>query len=144
MRLRERLCAGLFLLACTTTGAHAVTSHPATFLHVVDGDNVWLNIQVYQQLRSEDNFRLNGIDTPESNWRAKCPEEKALGNTVKANLEGILSEAKSIRVHVMDDDEKFGRPLIELYADGVWVNQEMINRGWARPYHGEKKSSWCP
>lgn len=124
------------------TGSMGSTLHPAEFHHVVDGDNMWLTVQTYLEGKTTDNFRLNGLDTPESTWRAKCAKEKALGNTAKATLDGIM-EAADVVVVEAHKRGKFGRPLVTVFADGESVNDKMIELKLARPYKGDKKSDWC-
>lgn len=108
---------------------------------IVDGDTIRVDYHSY---------RLGGLDTPETR-QPKCPEEKELGLKAKAQMEKMINSAIIVRVttyiHPLLKEaarDKYGRILAKIEADGVDVAQEMIRLGYARPYNGETKSSWCP
>ncbi len=39
--------------------------------------------------------------------------------------------------------DKYGRTLATLTANGRDVGDVLIGEGLARPYHGERRKSWC-
>lgn len=103
-----------------------------TFI-VVDGDTIKAPYGV--------TYRLLGFDTPETHF-AKCDAELELGLAAKDRLEELLekSEVKVIESGKLD---KYGRTLAHLMADGRDVGEILIGEGLARPYHGERRRSWC-
>ena len=76
------------------------------------------------------NVRLNGIDTPEI--RGKCWREKGLALNAKRRLNEILKKSKR---------GKYFRIVAGVWADGVEVNEVLINEGYAVRYQGGKKQS---
>lgn len=87
-------------------------------------------------------FRLTGIDTPESTWRAKCYEEKQLGQEAKEVVQHLIESFTRHEAIILGKD-KYGRYLCELFIGGQSVNEYLIDTGLAVPYHGGKKRSWC-
>ena len=81
---------------------------------------------------------MMGMDTPES--RTRDLEEKKFGLLAKEYLTMKL-EAEDIIVRTEVDIEKgkFGRILGWVWADGVNVNQQMIDENIAVAYHGQSK-----
>ena len=89
-----------------------------TFLvsRVIDGDTI--------VLEGGEHVRYIGIDTPETG-RPYYPEAK------KANEELVLG--KRVRMHMdVSDRDRYERLLRYVYADGTFVNAELVRRGLAR------------
>lgn len=118
----------------------AQTTYQASQYRVIDGDSVQMTMTVYPGIEVSDNFRIEGIDAPE--LRGKCEEEKGLANTAKAALSGLLADADILLVTVFGKD-KYGRPLALLHADDTEVGAWMIEQGYARPYDGKARGTWC-
>ena len=97
----------------------------ATLVRVVDGDTVWLEVDLGFDIRRLDSFRLVGINAPEMN----TAEGKAAREWLVARLPAVLM----IRT-VKDRREKYGRYLATLYVDGTNVNEQMIEEGHAQRY----------
>lgn len=94
---------------------------------VVDGDTVHLDVDLgFTLWRSNDSYRLGRIDAPEMSTAA--------GPLAKSALEGYLAHPdgtpKVLMVQTQKAD-KYGRYLIELFADGVNVNDWMVANGFA-------------
>jgi endonuclease YncB( thermonuclease family) len=125
--------------------------YQATVHHVVDGDTVYFNLTKMFNLTVDFgfnildtvtltktavmDFRLYGINTPEV-----VGITKTAGLAASAELARLLGLG-SIRV-VSYKADKYGRWLADIYvqpATGVeiWVNQTLINGGFAKPYFGE-------
>jgi endonuclease YncB( thermonuclease family) len=84
------------------------------------------------------NCRLSRIDTPE--LRTKCPIEKQYGYLVRDKLrEKILNKVIKI---TCGDFDKYGRLLIDIYIDGININDWLINSNYAFAYDGGTKKSW--
>lgn len=123
----------------------------ALFLSLKDADTfviAWRVAEVpgkspTQAVWLEQVMRLDGLDTPES-FRPQCPEEKALAEQAKHRITELFKDDPRAWVVVSPHAEKFGRALLDLYTyDKVNVRKDLIARGLAREYHGEKKQGWC-
>ncbi len=105
---------------------------PSAFI-VVDGDT----------LRSPAGvrYRLLGLDAPET-ARAESDEELMLGMKAKWRLQTLIAsgEARIIEKGKLD---KFGRTLATLTVNGKDIAETLIAEGLARPYHGQRRASWC-
>ena len=93
-------------------------------------------------------YRIAGIDTPESNGRAKCPHESTLANLASANAKVMAARAGMVaQVSLPVAQEKYGRYLakVSFIIDGQRVEwaQAQIAAGYAKPYYGSKKTEWC-
>ncbi len=111
-------------------------------IKIVDGDTIDVDIDLgMNTIKANERIRLAGIDTPESRTTDKF--EKSLGLESKEYLKSKLKEAKSIiiKTELPDSTEKYGRMLGWIYLDGdtVYINDHMINDGYAWKYMGETK-----
>lgn len=106
----------------------------ARVLKVIDGDTVDLDTDLGCDMHIYQRIRLNGINAPEKNTKA--------GKDAKAFLERLLlgHDTIVIKTH-KDEKEKYGRYLAELYLpdNPISVNQQLIDAGQAKEYHGEKR-----
>lgn len=108
-------------------------------IKIVDGDTIDVEIDLGFDISYSQRVRLNGIDTPES--RTTNLEEKKLGLEVKEYLKNRL-EGKTgivIKTEKPDSSEKYGRILGTLTVDGISLNQEMVDKGYAWGYGGGTK-----
>ena len=105
---------------------------------VIDGDTFDCIMDLGFDVLLEARVRMMGMDTPES--RTRDLEEKKFGLLAKEYLTMKL-EAEDIIVRTEVDIEKgkFGRILGWVWADGVNVNQQMIDENIAVAYHGQSK-----
>jgi micrococcal nuclease len=106
---------------------------------IVDGDTIDVEIDLGFNISYSQRVRLNGIDTPES--RTTNLEEKKLGLEVKEYLKHRLDGKTDILIKTEkpDSSEKYGRILGTLTIDGVSINQEMVDKGYAWGYDGGTK-----
>lgn len=111
--------------------------YAAKVTKIVDGDTVDVEIDLGFDVTIKQRLRLKGIDTPET--KTKNKEEKELGLKAKRITEECIRCAKSIVIRTHKDD-KYGRMLAEIIADGINVNQKLIDEGFAVPYDGGKKT----
>jgi endonuclease YncB( thermonuclease family) len=111
--------------------------YAAKFISNYDGDTCVLSIDLGFDVSIQQSIRLIGIDTPE----LKTGDFKAAGKTVKTWLEGKLTGAKLI-IKTSKSNDKYGRILAEIFVQGDdrSVNQQLLDRGWAVPYGGGKKT----
>ena len=110
----------------TSTGALTVN---ATVIYVTDGDTIGVKIDGV-----EERVRLIGIDTPETkkpNTPVQC-----FGPEATAFTKSLLPEGTALYVERdVEARDIYGRLLAYIYrsADGMFVNMEVIGRGYARP-----------
>ena len=99
-----------------------VSAYPATVVKVVDGDSVIVDVPAWAETPFHRmSIRVVGIDTPEKRRPpAKCAAEVRLG----------LAASAYARTLALPDGRDWGAL--------------MIAGGYARPYDGGRKSSWCP
>lgn len=100
---------------------------------VVDGDTI--------KAPFGPTYRILGYDTPET-YFAKCDAERELGLAAKAKLEELLARGE-VRVLESGKTDRYGRSLAKVTINGEDLARVMIREGLARPYHGERRQSWC-
>jgi micrococcal nuclease len=137
---RALLCIAVLLTACRgtpppadTVPAISATSTTilanAVLVRVIDGDTIDITIA-----GSEERVRLIGIDTPETkkpNTPVQC-----FGPEASEFTHSLLPEGTPL--HLERDAEArdpYGRLLAYVYRveDGLFVNMEIMLRGYARP-----------
>jgi micrococcal nuclease len=97
------------------------------------GDNVWL--------RGKE-IRLAGLDTPEI--RSKDPLEVAAAMKCREFVAGRLEVGKEYPFISTEKADKYGRAMGSIHdAEGNDVGSLLINLGYARCYHGDKKEPWA-
>ena len=111
----------------------------AKLVRVIDGDTFVAELDLGFRTHKVETVRLSGINTPES--RTRDLEEKRHGLAAKKALGDLLTTADRLVVNVKDIG-KFGRALGIIYADNLNVNFELIDKGYAYPYGGEKKMTY--
>ena len=92
---------------------------------VIDGDTI--------VLRNGRVVRYIGMDTPE---KGECYYEEAK----KRNEELVLGKKVELVKDVSDKD-KYGRLLRHVYADGIFVNWELVREGYAEAFSVEPNIS---
>ena len=107
----------------------------ATLNRVVDGDTVWLDVELGFNVRLKVELRLEGINTPEVTG-----VQKVAGLAAKSELARLLSLGTIHFISVKT--EKYGRYLATLFVTPVGqpainVNEALIKGGFAKPYTGE-------
>ena len=113
-------------------------TYTASVLKVIDGDTIEVDFDLgFGVWLRNQRIRLDGIDTPES--RTADKEEKVRGTLSKEKLKEILG--KDIRITTkIDPNEKYGRILgVLVNADGINVNEWLIQNNYAVKYSGENK-----
>jgi micrococcal nuclease len=98
-------------------------------VRVVDGDTVVLDFGAVTE-----SVRLIGIDTPES-VKPDSPVE-CFGVEASSFTRSLLPEGTAVRVERdVEARDDYGRLLAYVYraSDGVFVNQEIVEKGYARP-----------
>ena len=101
----------------------------ATVVRVVDGDT----IQVRLARGAIERVRYIGIDTPESvkpNTPVQC-----FAKAASAFNERLVGGRRVTLVRDVEERDRYGRLLAYVYRrpDGLFVNEELVRRGYARP-----------
>jgi endonuclease YncB( thermonuclease family) len=111
---------------------------------IIDGDTVEFEAPFLPApLKPKLSIRVLGIDTPEKGHRAQCPKEAEAALKASAFTKDKIAKAKKIQIELKDHDKYGGRVLGDVIIDGQRLSELLIANGHARPYHGEKKASWC-
>jgi endonuclease YncB( thermonuclease family) len=120
-------------------------SYFGTVVEHKDGDTSIFNLDLGFRIHFTDEFRWIGVDAPEK-WTE-------LGKISAAALKGILPHESICRVYTFEDGkkkrdkkDKYGRWLAEVWTvhpngdAAINVNQWLVDGGYAREYHGEKRT----
>ena len=106
-----------------------------------DGDTCYVIAPTLPEPLQKMSVRILGIDTPE--MRAECAEEKKLALKGREFANKMFRAAEKIEFANLKWDKYGGRVLVDVYLDGKFYKDEIINAGLARPYDGGTKESWC-
>ncbi len=113
-------------------------TYKAYVIEVIDGDTVWLNIDLGFNAMTTQKVRLRGIDTPEV--------ETLSGMEAKGFVEDALRECPFIAVRTYGRD-KFTRYLVDIFYDedaselgdlvfnGAFLNQDILDEGLGLIYY---------
>jgi endonuclease YncB( thermonuclease family) len=117
-------------------------SAKAEIVHVIDGDTY-----VFRYIGDEPgqtaHVRIRGADTPEKGDLAKCEAERKKANEATAFARRLLPRGTVVSLEQIGVD-KYSRVLaVVRLQDGRDIAEVLIDAGMARPYHGEKRASWC-
>jgi len=111
---------------------------------VVDGDTVAFEANFLPDpIKKELSIRVYGVDTPEKGHRAECESEAKRGEEASAFTKSLVKNAKKTQVVLMSWDKYGGRVLGDVLFDGQSLREQLISKGYAREYYGDKKESWC-
>lgn len=144
----KKLLIALLVLASTTSFAQKQKEgvvYDAVITRVVDGDTVGFQAPFLPDpLKKELSIRVYGVDTPEKGFRAKCPSEDQRGQAATEFTKNAIKASTKRQINLMDWDKYGGRVLGDVLLDGQSLRMMLINKGFAREYYGEAKTSWCP
>jgi len=109
---------------------------------IYDGDTVKI-IVLFGDVPVRFSLRILGIDTPPiKHGEGRLPEEHTAAVKVRDYMRSLFPK-NIAKICIRDWDKYGGRVLGELFLEtGENVAEILIQGGWARPYHGEKKKPW--
>jgi micrococcal nuclease len=114
-------------------------TYTAKVIRVIDGDSLWLEVDIGFRMSFKDNFRLNGIDALE--WNSKSENKRQKAREARDAL-AFLVLGKELRITTTKPG-KYGRWLADLYviSDGeeIHVNDWLVKEGHAVWYGGGKR-----
>ncbi len=87
-------------------------------------------------------IRVVGVDSPEMPGHAQCPAEAAAALAARGFTAAALAGAQRIDLRERGTD-RYRRALAVVLIDGRDLAELLIQAGLGRPYHGEKRRSWC-
>ena len=132
----------ILLLLLIPTSSHAAKNE-CTILRVVDGDTIEVPLSCLPK-NMKLFVRVHGVDTPEKGGRAECKSEAELAATASMYTQSLVGAASNKAVLTNHKWDKFGgRMLADVNLDGIDLRTALIDKKYARSYHGEKKTSWC-
>jgi micrococcal nuclease len=136
------------LIAALSCSVAFANPYSYKITRVIDGDTVAFQADFLPApLKPELSIRVLGVDTPEKGHRASCPQEAEAANRAsqftKDSLNAAIKAGQPILVEIQKHDKYGGRVLGDVIINGQRLSQLLIANGHARPYHGEKKASWC-
>ena len=114
-------------------GAVPDYTYNATIDRWVDGDTVYMTVDLGFRMTSNTDFRLYGINTPE---RTQPGYHEAT-----AFAEGLAPSGTAVVIKTYKDPDKYGRWLAQIFVGTTYVNQSLIDSGHAVPYFGGTKVS---
>jgi micrococcal nuclease len=107
----------------------------AEVLRVVDGDTIVVDLS-----GAEETVRYIGIDTPEP-YRDGEPACFSLEASLRN--EELVSGKRVELVADREDRDRFDRLLRYVYAEGVFVNEVLIEEGYATPLRIEPNTTYA-
>jgi micrococcal nuclease len=146
MKIRSLSKIVLLFIGLGASSISAQTLYNYKVVKVSDGDTVQFEapfMQQYLNLKPVLSLRVLGVDTPEKAPRHQCDAENAKAQAASTFTKSAVASAKVIQFEIKDHDKYGGRVLGDVFLDGVRLSELLIKNGHARPYFGEKKSSWC-
>lgn len=119
-------------------------AYPAEIIKVTDGDTVVIAAPYLPApLKPQLAIRIYGVDTPEKGARAKCTVEDQKGQAASRFTSNAVKKATQSQVIIYDWDKYGGRVLGDVILNGQSLRAMLIQKGYAREYYGEAKTSWC-
>jgi endonuclease YncB( thermonuclease family) len=107
---------------------------------VVDGDTVDVRAHIWLGQSLTVRVRIDGVDTPE--MRSDCADERRLAVAARDFLARRLLNKEITLLRVVYD--KFGgRVRADIRDSEGDIAQALLAAGFARPYRGERRQSWC-
>lgn len=119
--------------------------YKATIVRWVDGDTVWLTVDLGFHLTMTSDFRLYGVNTPEHN--------QAGFHEATQFAESHAPAGSGITIQSFKDPDKYGRWIVKIFVGGsvlagrtdlndasVYLNDALISSGHATPYFGGTKA----
>ncbi len=132
------------ILILLASPAHAQEFYVYKPVKITDGDTIKLDVSKESPLVKKLGLsvRIKGIDTPEKGSKAKCKKESELGQQATKYTTELVGN-KELLLSQVENDHYGGRIVANVKVGGVDIAQELLKKGLARVYNGEKKKSWC-
>jgi len=113
-------------------------NYKAKVIDIYDADTMTVEIDLGFYINYTQKIRLLGIDTPE--LRTKNVKEKHLAYEARDYIRDLLLD-KYVTI-TTEKQGKYGRYLANVFYDDININNELICKGYAKPYYGGKRETW--
>jgi|TARA_R110000824_G_scaffold156625_1_gene329787 micrococcal nuclease len=114
-------------------------AYNAYVVSVYDGDTITVILDMGMGVQKKAKCRLYGIDTPEI--RGKTVREKTAAKVARDRVRELVNE-KTVLIQSLTKPDKYGRLLVKVWINDIYINDLLIEEGLARAYDGGKKSPW--
>lgn len=123
------------VVACHGVGVPlaAPAQEPPAPLRVIDGDTVE---------QAGVTYRIANIDTPETGDRARCPEERRLGEAATGRARALLADPTRVVITPDGSVDRYGRARATVAVDGRGYGDILMAEGLAQPWRG-RRAVWC-
>lgn len=113
-------------------------------LTAVDGDTIRCGTERMRDMGSGAPF-VSGYDAPETGSRAKCAQERLLGEQAKRRLQELLDKPGT---YVVDSGERdrtrSRRRLVSVrLSEGTTAGEVLMREGYAVKWRPGYQSRWC-
>ena len=140
-RSEPPMTANVAMAAPAVMIASDVPRYPVDVVRVLDGDTFEARVQAWPGIEIATKVRLRDIDAPE--LRGRCAKETARAQAARDALAAMLAEG-SVSIARVSLDKYGGRVLAAASTGGTGdVAAALLARGYARPYAGRQRQSWC-
>lgn len=112
----------------------------ADVVRIIDGDTFGAAARIRLGEAVDIHVRIEGIDAPELHTRCGAERRRALAakDYLENRIGGGEVELSGVRY------DKYGGRVRATVRDARGnVGEAMIVKGYARPYHGGRRGSWC-
>ena len=112
----------------------------ADVVRVSDGDTFEAAARIWLGEAIDIHVRIEGIDAPE--LHARCADERRRAEAARDYLANRIGDGE-VELSAVRYDKYGGRVRAVVRDAGGDVGAAMIAKGYARPYHGERRRPWC-
>lgn len=112
----------------------------ADVVRVIDGDTFEADAKIWLGQSVDVRVRIAGIDAPE--LHARCPLELTRAEAARDYLAKRIAGG-TIWLADVRYDKYGGRVRATVRDEQGDIGADMIRKGLAREYHGERRGSWC-
>jgi endonuclease YncB( thermonuclease family) len=111
---------------------------------VIDGDTIEFRADFLPPpLKPVLSLRIVGVDTPEKGSHSHCELEEGLSQEATYFTKSLVQKSSTQVILIKGWDKYGGRVLGDVFLDGKSLRTSLLEKGFARPYYGDKKQSWC-
>jgi len=108
----------------------SAAGRPATLISITDGDTI-----VFEYAGNRESVRLIGVDKPES-WARRGGRWQRVDEPYASEAADFLAAMLNGRAVTLTFDagerDRFGRLLAYVWADGIFVNAQILRWGYGR------------
>lgn len=130
------------VLTLITSVSVGKTNYKVT--RVIDGDTIEFRADFLPApLKPVLSLRIVGVDTPEKGSHSHCELEEGMAQEATDFTKSLVEKSSEQVIIIKGWDKYGGRVLGDVFLDGKSLRTSLLDKGFARPYFGNKKQSWC-